>query len=81
MWRDDSTLRLHCGVIDESLGDRRTDYNVVASFLTCLHLLGLIRGGTGSLICTPLITRGSNHVVGLAIASRLGTLVIAITSS
>ena len=42
-----------------------------------LHLLGFYRGGAGILICTPLITRGSNHVVSLAIiTSWMGTLVI-----
>ena len=53
--------------------------NIRLSRYICLllHLLGLYRGGAGILICTPLITRGSNHVVSLAIiTSWMGTLVI-----
>ena len=52
--------------------------NIRLSRYICLllHLLGLYRGGASSQICTPLITRGSNHVVSLAIiTSWMGTLI------
>ena len=64
--------------MDSNFSTCLRSYPVLARYACLLlHLLGLYRGGAGILICTPLITRGSNHVVSLAIiTSWMGTLIL-----
>ena len=75
-----SDISLRCHIVASctngiAWGSFCWNFNICWRFRS-VHLLGFIRGGAGILICTLPITRSSNHVVSLAIAtSWMGTLI------